>query len=172
MTHHTCSMHVASFERECVMTHLYVCHDSFASVPWLICMCTMTHLLVCHDSFVRVPWLMCTCTATNTHTHISHMSTDAALDMSVSDLYGNHDSFMCVTWLIHMCDMTHLCVWHDSFMCVTWLILTCDILPTEHQRSTRHECIRVILARYWKREFGQWPQFTLPSPTVGQWCKS
>ena len=171
MTHHTCSMHVASFERECVMTHLYVCHDSFASVPWLICMCTMTHLLVCHDSFVRVPWLMCTCAATNTHTHISHIEHRRST---------RHERvwLICKSWLvhvcdlIHMCDMTHLCVWHDSFMCVTWLILTCDILPTEHQRSTRHDRIRVILARYWKREFGQWPQFTLPSPTVGQWCKS
>ena len=82
-------------------------------------------------------------------------STNAALDMSVSDLYVHYDSFMCVTWLSHMCDMTHLYVSHDSFlrviyhiqstnaaldmsvselyvihnsfMCATWLIHTCDM---------------------------------------------
>jgi len=38
-----------------VMTHSYVCHDTFPRVPWLIYTCAMTHLHVCHDSFTCVP---------------------------------------------------------------------------------------------------------------------
>jgi len=45
----------------CVMTHSYVCHDSFICVSWLIHMCVMTHSYVCHDSFIFVSWLIHMC---------------------------------------------------------------------------------------------------------------
>jgi len=40
----------------------FVGHDSmicnwFMCVPWLINMCVMTHLWVCHDSFMCVAWI-------------------------------------------------------------------------------------------------------------------
>ena len=41
------------------MTHLYVYHDSFMCVPWLIYVCTMTHLYVYHDSFMCDTWYIC-----------------------------------------------------------------------------------------------------------------
>ena len=78
------------------MTHLYVWHDSFVCVTWLIRMCDMTHSYVWHDSFICVTWLIRMC------------------DMTHS--YVWHDSFIRVTWLIRMCDMTHSYVWHDWFV--------------------------------------------------------
>jgi len=33
-------------------------------VPWLIRMCDMTHLYMCHDSFICITWLIHTCALT------------------------------------------------------------------------------------------------------------
>jgi len=81
----------------CDMTHLYVYHDSFTCVTWLILIhiCDMTHsyawhaLFICVTSFVCVTRLICLC------------------DMTHS--YVWHDSFTRVTWLIliHMRDMPY-----------------------------------------------------------------
>jgi len=79
----------------CVMTHLFVCHDSFVCVPWFVHMCVMTHSCMCHDSFTCVTWLIHMCV--------------------MSHLYVWQDSFICVSWLIHM---THSYVCYDSFICV------------------------------------------------------
>jgi len=38
------------------VSRLYVLHDSFVYVTWLICLCDMTHLSMWHDSFVYVTW--------------------------------------------------------------------------------------------------------------------
>ena len=98
----------------CDMTHLYVWHDSFICVTWLIHMCDMTHSFVWHDSFICVTWLIHACL----------------------------ESFICVTWLmlcvcvtwrinvrdilIHICDINHSRAWHDSLSRVTWLIHMCN----------------------------------------------
>jgi len=42
----------------CDMTHLYMWHDSFIHVTWLIYTCDMTHLYMWHDSFLYVTWLI------------------------------------------------------------------------------------------------------------------
>ena len=98
----------------CGMTHLYLWHDSFICVTWLIRMCDMTHLYVWHYSFRCVTWLIYMC------------------DMTHS--YVWHDPFICVIWHIHMCETTHSYVCHDSgslspfvqicdtFICAPWLI--------------------------------------------------
>jgi len=44
--------------RTCVMTHSYVCHDSFVRVSWLIHVGDMTPSYVWHDSFICVSWLI------------------------------------------------------------------------------------------------------------------
>jgi len=97
------------------ITHIYMCHDSFIYVPWLIDVmydiplphmkhCTMTHSYMCRDSFIYVPWLVHICAMTHRcnvwHTFVAHASL-------------HHDSFICVPWLIRMCAMTHRCnIWH------------------------------------------------------------
>jgi len=148
------------------MTHLYVWHDSFICVTWLIHVCDMTHSYVWRDSFICVLvlsaiWilefgdLMCVrmCVMSNhmcdmTHSYVSHDSFICVTwlihvcDMTRS--YVWHDSFICVTWLIHVCDMTHSCVWHDSFVCVTWLIYMCA------------GAIRNLEFGIWNLEFGTW----------------
>jgi len=70
----------------CDMTHPYVCqdslyvwHDSFISVTWLIHMYDMTHPYVCHDSsyvwhdsFIRVPGLIIGVTQLVLISHTTH----------------------------------------------------------------------------------------------------
>ena len=75
--------------------HLYVWHDSFICVTWLIRMCDMTHSYVGHDSFICVTWLMLTRDTT---------PSNVWYDSFVCVTWPTH---MCVTWLTHMCDMTH-----------------------------------------------------------------
>jgi len=72
------------------MTHLYVWHDSFICVTWLIHMCDMTHSHVWHDSFIRVTWRIHTCDMT--HPYVWHDSFNVW-----------HDSFISVTYIIHVC---------------------------------------------------------------------
>ena len=70
----------------CDMTHLYVWHDSFICVTWLIHMCDMTHSCV--------PWLIHMCDMT--HSCVCHDSFQCVT---------RHDAFRCVTRLcIHKSD--------------------------------------------------------------------
>jgi len=120
--------------RKCL---LYVWHDSFICVTWLIYMCDMTHLYVWCDSLTCVTWLICMCDRERSwYSRHAPLFDQNALMMRVTWLmnmcdvtrwYVWHDSFICVTWLIHMCDMTHSYLWQDSFVCVTWLIHMCDM---------------------------------------------
>jgi len=41
-----------------VVTHSYVCHDSFICVTWLIHMCDVTRSYVLHGSFICLTWLI------------------------------------------------------------------------------------------------------------------
>ena len=84
-------------------------------------MCAMTHLYVCHDSFIRVPWLI--------HDEnwflmmlvpqISKIHVFLGLDFRWWELVS------CVPWLIHTCAMTHSFVFHDSSHMCAWLIHMC-----------------------------------------------
>jgi len=88
----------------CDKTRLYVWHDSFMCVTWLMNMgCIqadhVTHSYVWHDSFICVTWLF-------------YMR-----DMTRS--YVWHDSFMRVTWLVvHMCDITRVTGWWKPIGCL------------------------------------------------------
>jgi len=122
----------------CAVTHLYVCHDSFICVPWLIHMCAMTHSYVCHDSFICVPWLIHMCAMTHSyvkvlscldclHFHVmlhlkraapyqwvmSHVSTSHVTHMNGScDTYEGGMSHM---WKSNVTDMTGA---SHTFICV------------------------------------------------------
>jgi len=134
-TSHVTRMHtrhpafVAWLIHMCVVTHLYVWHDSFLCVMWGIRMCDVAHS--CDDSFICAPRTP----------HVAHMAPNSL-----------H------LWLIHMCDMTHfffkMCdmphsyVWHDSFTCVTWLICMWDVTHScvfpawvHTAPNTRHKCM-------------------------------
>jgi len=62
---HVCTMtHMCAPWLICVHHDLYVCTMIDMCAPWLMCVhhdsyvCTMTHLYLFHDSFVFVPWLI------------------------------------------------------------------------------------------------------------------
>ena len=105
---------------ECVPVYLkmYMRHESFIHMTWLICVCDMTHSHVCRDSIACLN--MWRHTWNTTHSRVwwpVHTS-----DMNQS--YVWHVPFVRVTWLIHIYDMTHS-------ICVTWLIHVCDINPCD-----------------------------------------
>ena len=94
-------------ETICDTTYLYLWHDSFVCVTWLVHMCDMNHLYAWHNSFICVTWLIWKWDMT----WLIHMG-----DMTHSYVWA--DSFIRVTSLIHTCDMTHPHAWHDSFILV------------------------------------------------------
>ena len=122
-------------------THVYVWHDTFLCVTWLIHMCAMTCAYVWHDACICLTWHIYTCgvtswyvwhavcyilpyncitlhhAATATHVYMLHI-TDRWDVCRMTRSYVWHDSFICVTWLMHMC---------NSSICVTWLIHMCDM---------------------------------------------
>jgi len=95
---------------------VYVWHDSFICVTWLIHACDMTPSYVWHDSFICGKWLF-------------HM-------WGMNSSYVWHDGFICVTWLIHMCNMTCSYVGHVSFIRATWLIHMCDMTHSNVWRDS------------------------------------
>jgi len=85
---------------------------------WLIHTCDMTHVYVWHDSFIRVTWLIGLKTSSTPHSHVWHDSLTYVTwlihtcDMTHS--YVWHESFIRVTWLAKN-------IVHASLTCVTWL---------------------------------------------------
>jgi len=110
---------------------IWVWHNLFMRVTWLIHVCNMTHSCVSHDLFMCV-------------TLVQELW-KAAFD--VCDVWPTRrDVFACVTWRIHMSDITYSCVWHDSFMCATWLIHMCVTLVQELWKAAREGNIDRIRA--------------------------
>ena len=111
-THSLCNMTHSHVWRH---THIYVRHDTFICVTWLIRhVCGVTH------SYARLDSCSignCACR----ETRFVHMC-----DMTRSHVW--YDTFICVTWLMHMCDVTRLHVWHDSSICETRLMLYGELL--------------------------------------------
>jgi len=125
----------------CAMTHtrkldatlvyVYVCHDSFAHVPWLTHTCVSIygyvwqgscgHAYVCItaqappdtriacDLCVCVPWLIPTCAMTHAYVCIS---AQVLLDTRIM---WDVDVCVCVPWLIRTWTMTH------SYVCISAL---------------------------------------------------
>jgi len=112
----------------CDMIYSYVWLDSFMCVISLFHDLFCRHLYVRHDSFVRVTWIMHVCDMTYFFAYFA-----GAIVIHICDIiysYVWRDSFMCMTWLAHYLFHTgdcHSYVWHDSFICVTWLIHMCDM---------------------------------------------
>ena len=132
-------------------TYLYVSHDWFPCVTWLIHMCDMIHPRVWHDSFV------CVCIAYWCRYAIGGlglMSNGMLMVLTMLKLIAVELAplswlaltiyagllLICVTWLIHAHDLTHWYVWHDSFICVTWLIHMFDLTHRSRTRSTLLAC--------------------------------
>jgi len=95
----------------CDRPHLYVCHDTFPYVAWLI------HAW--HDSLICMTWLFCV---------VSFIRVTWLVQMwDLTHSYAWRDSSVRVTWLIHTCGVTHfhmwhvwhkMYVWHNLFICV------------------------------------------------------
>ena len=72
----------------CVMTHSYVCHDSFLCVTWLIHMCDMTHsyetwlIHMCDMTHSYETWLI--------HTKQASYSCDYVLQVSFAEILHTH----------------------------------------------------------------------------------
>jgi len=154
-----CSLCVTWLVHACDTTHLFVWHDLFMSVTWLIrvwrgsFMCVLSLVRVRDTPSLYTPsyvWLesfMCmTCLI-----QIRGMPHSCAWHAPL--IPARHASFVCLTWLIRMCDMpnayvwnapwhvymydmTHLYMWHVSFICVTLLI---DMVL--NLMSTRGSCL-------------------------------
>jgi len=99
------------------MTHLYVWHDSFVRVTWLI----HIYSYMWHDSFIRVTWLIYTCDMTYQYRFICVPW--LALELIVLAFYI-WSIYLLQYWcsVIHMCGMTHSYKWHDPCIRATWLI--------------------------------------------------
>jgi len=127
----------------CVMSHSYVCHDSFIRASWLTgaqlhgdCDTHQRHTWMI--SFTYVSLLIYTCVMTHKSSTVWVMHLAYMCDMThpcvswlvlmchdSQDLHCMYDMIRsCVWWLIHMCDMTHSYVCHDSFI---WLIHMCVV---------------------------------------------
>jgi len=128
---HVCNV---SHSSEChdsrVMTHLYVCHDSFRCAPWLI------HI-VWRDSFMCAMCLILPSVMTHSRVMtLAHLWMNHGPHIWISTRYDHdsfvcHDSFICVhhaslilVW--HDCAMTHPCVTIQSYMCVMTRSYLCD----------------------------------------------
>jgi len=88
----------------CEVTHAYVCHDSFISVPWLIHKCAMTHSYVCHDSCIRVPGLIHTCNMTNSYVWHDSQFGAPPDDISQPSMLW---PFFCTWWIPYRVAKTH-----------------------------------------------------------------
>ena len=89
----------------CVLTHLYVWHDSFVGATWLIRMWDMTHSTK-HSRWPRftlmcVIWLVYLCAMTHSD---RQQNSSGGND---SHWYVCHASLICVLWLVYLCAMTH-----------------------------------------------------------------
>jgi len=121
----SCHTHTRDTQARVCVWHdsfIYVQHDPFVRVMWLIHVWHDSFICAWHDLFVYVTWLI----------HVGDMTHLCVCDMT--DLYVWCDSFKCVPLVYFgVFDAIHsrvwhdssICVWHDPFICVTWLVLVC-----------------------------------------------
>ena len=113
----------------CAMTHVHMCHHSFACAthlfrslprPYEICVpCAMTHAHMCHESFTCATWLIQKCAVIH----------DICVPCAMSHAHKEgRDSmtYVChVPWLMHMCAMTYSRVWPATSLrsaSATWMV--------------------------------------------------
>jgi len=172
----------ASRYRSCATIWLNLCNhlagpvcDSFACIPWVIHTYDMTHLYVYHDSFTRVIWLIYIFLLSN-HLAQSACDSDAVYICICTYIYIH--IFICIRIhiyiyiyiYIYVYIYTYICIYiymlygsdcatphkyalQDSFKHVTWLIHTCTmtLLPTNsvlqcvmYEWVTPHICVSHI----------------------------
>jgi len=144
------------------ITDLYVRHDAFVRVMWLIRVCGLTQLRRDTRAAMRHEqggtWLLClgwqryvARMSESCHIYVWPDSFRYICDLTHSDVghdtpsYVWHDSFILPTRLIHMFDRTHLYVCHDSFIGATRLIRNCD--TTHHTYIVAQSNARLIYGR-------------------------
>jgi len=150
----------ASFRRAihtCDLVLLYLCHDSFICVPWLIhvcavtqvlaqcdevealfrkaiCICAMTHSRVCHDHHAYTQ--IHAHTYTYIHTHANTWVCVCAMTQ-VPVQIDEADALFCM--VIHVCSMTSPDMCSGSFTRMPWLT---------HTRTHIHTHTHTVLAQY------------------------
>jgi len=150
------------------MTGLYIWHDSFIYVTWLI------YIAWLRDSFICVTWYI----------HVFYVTPSQAYGVASTSrllkiiglfckralykrLYSTKETYnfkeptnrshpiarQCAVGMRHdsfnICDMTHSCMCFDSLIHVTWHIHTCDMTPSymghdsfTHVTRTIHICCK------------------------------
>jgi len=73
----------------CDPSHVYMRHDSFTSVPWLIHTCAMTNS---HDSLTHMTWFVHTCTMTHSHDSFTRVTVNSVVESGAAK---PHVSFVC-----------------------------------------------------------------------------
>jgi len=153
---------------------LYVWHDSFICVTWLVHTrdmtrpymshtCDMTRSYMWHASCMCVTWLVHMCDICMPW--LLHMCamTPSCVRHGVFTCYcGVFSAYMykwlvhvcdtCMTWFLQMCDMAPSCVCHDSFVCVTCLIhLRLWHFPSLYVWHNSFTCVTWLLRTGWRR---------------------
>ena len=100
----------------------------YTYVPWLIYICAMTHLYMCHDSFIYVPWLMIRYTA-----DLDYEPTAPNFHYTYYITYTlGRVHHICVPWLIHICDTTYRQVHRGPRLCTRGTQLRLHLLHHIH----------------------------------------
>ena len=118
----------------CVMSHSYVCHDSFIAHAGRSNMCAMTHPSAhtrTSQQYVR----------DMTHSYVCHVSFTCVPRLTRMLTLADPKN-ICVTWLIHTCVMSHSHVCHDSFIAhAGWSNMCAMTHPNAHTRTSKwHIC--------------------------------
>jgi len=116
------------------VTRLYVCHDSFISVLWLVYMCDVTHVYI----YSSVTWLTHMCDVTDV-THVT------CLIVCVTWLMWRMWRVSCIWITCHMkmCDMTQSC-YHSRKTCVCVCVSVCVcayVCGWERERETQKKSV-------------------------------
>jgi len=130
---------------ECDMTHSYVWHDSFTlRVAIDVCyMRVMSHMWMRHDSFIRVTWLICIACSNWYLLYASHVSyINAPRHMYILTFIHMRDTYECV--MSYVCT-DGLCRTHKYFVtsCVCNSRVTRADSPCHTRRCLVQVCIYV-----------------------------
>jgi len=115
------------------MTHLYVWHNSFTCVIWLIHMCDITHSHVWHDSFIYVCDIA--------HSHVNSYLYLIWLVYSHMSIHMWIHIYSCVVVYSHLNSYLYIYIWYDS--CIHMWVFTC-----QHISTRVYSCIHIWIHIY------------------------